>query len=469
MKFQKWAIGITTLAMASSLSVTSAFAAGYHGGGNGWGNNDNRYQQNQNYGAAFNSNFNDLGNYGWAKNAIGRLVSQGVFKGVGRNQFNPGGNLTRAEMSALLSQYFGLNSTNSNPYRKQNQNRKHFKDVRQGDWYYNQVEATRDYFPTNGDAFNPNNSMSRAETAATLVNLLVQKGELQLVSADQADQILSQYTDADQIPSNERVYVATAIQAGIMNGVGQNSFAPQGTLNRAEIATLLYNLQQGQLGLQPVEVPPISTSESAANTPVSVINVSGSEVVLGQNVYVQTNESAEVYLVANNTTSPINKAQLDSFISDGQGVAVNVTQVNSNVAIPTSSLSAGNYVIYAVDAYGNLAEANSGVQLVSDTSVNEQNTINNVSISDQSTDSNGNVLLNVAVSTAGVVDNTPVEVELVNADGTSLNPSITQTGTISNNQATLTVTLPTGLQQGTYHLKTTVGSAVNEAATYTQP
>jgi hypothetical protein len=479
MKLRKWTIGLTTLAMASSLSVTSAFADSYHGNQNNW--DANRYQQSQNYGTEYNrynqnqyspsqqsyhSAFNDLGNYGWAQNAISRLVSQGIFKGVGKNQFNPGGKLTRAQMSVLLSQYFGLESTNQS--QNQKQKRKKYADVRQGDWYYNQVEATQDYFTSNGNSFNPNHSMSRAETAATLVNLLVQKGTLQLVSSDQADQILGQYADADQIPSNERVYVATAIQAGIMNGVGQNTFDPQGTLTRAEIATLLYNLQQGQLGLQPVEVPPTSTTGTEnVNTPVSVVNVSGGEVTLGQNVYVQTNQPATVYFVANNGTSLINKAQLDSLVSTGQGTVLNVIQVNSNVAIPTSSLSAGNYVIYAVDAYGNLSEANTGIQLAASTAnVNE---INSVSVSNQSTDENGNVLLNVAVATEGVVDNTPVEVELVNADGSSLNPSISQAGTISNNQATVTVTIPTGLQQGTYHLKTTVGSAVNEAATYTQP
>jgi hypothetical protein len=479
MKLRKWTIGLTTLAMASSLSVTSAFADSYHGNQNNW--DANRYQQSQNYGTEYNrynqnqyspsqqsyhSSFNDLGNYGWAQNAISRLVSQGIFKGVGKNQFNPGGKLTRAQMSVLLSQYFGLESTNQS--QNQKQKRKKYADVRQGDWYYNQVEATQDYFTSNGNSFNPNHSMSRAETAATLVNLLVQKGTLQLVSSDQADQILGQYADADQIPSNERVYVATAIQAGIMNGFGQNTFDPQGTLTRAEIATLLYNLQQGQLGLQPVEVPPTSTTGTEnVNTPVSVVNVSGGEVTLGQNVYVQTNQPATVYFVANNGTSLINKAQLDSLVSTGQGTVLNVIQVNSNVAIPTSSLSAGNYVIYAVDAYGNLSEANTGIQLAASTAnVNE---INSVSVSNQSTDENGNVLLNVAVATEGVVDNTPVEVELVNADGSSLNPSISQAGTISNNQATVTVTIPTGLQQGTYHLKTTVGSAVNEAATYTQP
>lgn len=477
MKLRKWTIGLTTLAMASSLSVTSAFADSYHGNQNSW--NANQYQQSQNYGAKFhrynqnqfnpsqqsyNSAFNDLGNYGWAQNAISRLVSQGVFKGVGRNQFNPGGKLTRAQMSVLLSQYFGVKQTNQN----KNHKRKKYTDVQQSDWYYNQVEATQDYFTSNGNSFNPNHSMSRAETAATLVNLLVQKGTLQLVSSDQADQILSQYADADQIPSNERVYVATAIQAGIMNGVGQNTFDPQGTLTRAEIATLLYNLQQGQLGLQPVEVPPTSTTGTVnVNSPVSVVNVSGGEVTLGQNVYVQTNQPATVYLVANNGASLINKAQLDSLVSTGQGTALNVIQVNSNVAIPTSSLSAGNYVIYAVDAYGNLSEANTGVQLVA--SASNVNEINNVSVSNQSTDENGNVLLNVAIATSGVVDNTPVEVELVNADGSSLNASISQAGTISNNQATVTVTIPAGLQQGTYHLKTTVGSVVNEAATYTQP
>lgn len=518
MKLRNLTISLTALTLASSLSASSAFAEGNpfnHGNHNN--GNKNRFQQNQaynnhgnynnkylntnqrkqnytNYGTHNNNkynntnqrnqpknvmnnemNFNDLGNFGWAKNAIQQLANRGIIKGTGNGQFNPGGNVTRAELSVLLSQYFGLTPTN--------QNQQDYADVQPSDWFYNQVEATKDYMtkftnPNGGYAFNPNQSMNRAETAVTLVEILMKQGTLQLVSSDQADQILSQYQDANLIPSSLRVYVATAVQAHLMNGVSQNTFDPQGILNRAQIATLLYNLQ-GQVTSQPVnndstsgstnEVPSSDTNTGTTNsgstqdtTPPVVTNLTQtSSVAIGQNVYAQSNELGTIYLVPNNGTTLTTKAALDNLVNAGTATATSVTQVNSSIAIPTSNLSAGNYSIYAVDPYGNLSIASTGIQLVS-------NTINNVTIANTYTDANSNTHLNVQVTTAGVSDNTPVTVELVNQDGTPLNPIVTQAGTINSNNGTVDLALPSGLSKGTYSLKVTVGSSVNQSTTYTQ-
>jgi hexosaminidase len=50
------------------------------------------------------------------------------------------------------------------------------------------------------------------------------------------------YTDADQIPAWAKPYVAAAQEAGMMNGRGDNRFAPTASATRAEAVTVILNM-----------------------------------------------------------------------------------------------------------------------------------------------------------------------------------------------------------------------------------
>jgi hypothetical protein len=114
-----------------------------------------------------------------------------------------------------------------------------FEDVSSKDWSYQYVETARPYLTgfrsSNGDYFRPTLNAVREEMAVAIVR------GLGLDVSDVDLSILDIYTDKGQISSNLKPYVAKAIQEGIMIG-SDNSFNAQGTLKRAEAATLLARL-----------------------------------------------------------------------------------------------------------------------------------------------------------------------------------------------------------------------------------
>ncbi|MFD0589216.1 discoidin domain-containing protein [Paenibacillus sp. GCM10027627] len=81
--------------------------------------------------------------------------------------------------------------------------------------------------------FRPKASISRAEMAAIIVRGLGVKP---------AEGLELTYADADQIPAWARPYVAAAQMAGVMNGQGDNRFAPAVSATRAEAVVVILNM-----------------------------------------------------------------------------------------------------------------------------------------------------------------------------------------------------------------------------------
>ena len=186
--------------------------------------------------------FTDLGGYAWAQNAIDTLAKEGIIHGVGNAQYDPAGNVTRAQFACLMQHAFALPQPAS-PVA--------FADVSASGsqaWAYPCVEAAAPYYdyyqlPGGGFAFHPDQGFDRQDVATVIVRILVQSGKLQLASAAQTQAILGKFTDASAIAPALQPYVATAVQAGIMAGFPDGSFQPQTILNRAQVAAVLLKLQ----------------------------------------------------------------------------------------------------------------------------------------------------------------------------------------------------------------------------------
>lgn len=463
---RKTAIGLTAFSLIASLSAVPALAEkddhGQHDNGKhlGW------YKQQ------YSVSFDDIdGDFSWAKDAIQQLAKEGIVHGVDAKHFQPNGQLTRAQFAALVSNYFSLQPANSN--------QEDFQDVHVGDWYFKAVEASKDYMTmftnvSGGYDFKPNLPINRAEAAVTLVQVLLKQNAIQLVSADQANQILSGYTDANLIPQQLRIHVATAIQAGLMKGIGANRFDPLTTLNRAQAAALLYRLQN-QLQIPPIdsngnpvtEVPPgtPSSNPGSTNGTLTVTYQSPSYVVsIGNPIYVSSSQFGSVYLIPNNYTAPNSVSSLDDFVNANLGSKTSVTQANTSVALSTANLAGGYYSIYAADLYGNITKLNNTVQLVSSQSA----AISSVQLQSNTTDSSGAVHLTLNIQTTNVSNNTQAVAELVTSGGSSLNPSLTAQTTIYNNSGTVTLDIPAGLQSGNYKVKVTVGNSINQSVNFTK-
>jgi hypothetical protein len=172
-------------------------------------------------------NFSDIAGY-WAEANIKQAVSSGIVKGYPNGTFKPTATVTRAEfavmiMNALKSSSEGTALT--------------FTDTTTiGAWAQKAVAQAVQAGIIKGyedGTFRPNAEITRAEMAVILAN-----------ASDQAIEAsaTTDFADNAAIPAWATSSVAYVKQAGIVQGKGNNQFAPQAYTTRAEAVTVLLNM-----------------------------------------------------------------------------------------------------------------------------------------------------------------------------------------------------------------------------------
>jgi hypothetical protein len=197
-------------------------------------------------GTAQGQPFCDTASVPWAEPAIAALASQGIIKGVAPGQFDPASDVTRAQVAALAQRMFQLPAP-ATPVA--------VSDVPSSFWAFADVQALlaalqahASFSLLSGGAFSPNTAMDRQDASAVTVALLAAGGHLQLLGSAQTLAVLAGVPDAGQIDPTLAAYVATGIKAGVMIGFPGGSFQPQAPLTRAQVAVLLYRVQQKFMG-----------------------------------------------------------------------------------------------------------------------------------------------------------------------------------------------------------------------------
>jgi hypothetical protein len=174
--------------------------------------------------------FKDVPKGHWAYDEIMWMLERKIIEGIGNNLFNPNGTVTRAEFAKMMVLTLNL--------QKYTPDTPSFLDVKKNSWEYQYVESAKPYltgFRTpSGDYYYPSRPAVREDMAVALVNALGYQSE----TYDES--LLRRFTDAGQINPNLRKHVALAVKHGLMEGYGNNTFKPQGTLTRAEASKLLY-------------------------------------------------------------------------------------------------------------------------------------------------------------------------------------------------------------------------------------
>ncbi len=178
--------------------------------------------------------FSDINGH-WAESYIKLLANKLVVDGVTDTTFQPERNITRAEFAALVVRALGLD-TNSGSST--------FKDVAASDWYASVVAAAANAKLVDGyedGTFRPNATINREELAAMVVRALNYAGAKPDVSADKQTQLLAKFKDASKIvwAKNE---IAAAIDAGIIDGMTDDTLGARDTATRAQSATMLKRL-----------------------------------------------------------------------------------------------------------------------------------------------------------------------------------------------------------------------------------
>lgn len=199
--------------------------------------------------------FEDLNGH-WARKSIEVLAARGIVNGKSDKLYAPEASVTRAEFAKLLVGAMGLK-----PFEG---TKTSFADVKRGDWHFGYVEAAAAAGLVQGDAgkFRPNDAVTREQMTVMLMRAIESmdthdvQGELivgnETKTADtqkeaeanksaSTEQVLLPYADGDQVSGWAREAVASAIEAGLIQGSG-HKLSPQGLTTRAQAGTVIYRL-----------------------------------------------------------------------------------------------------------------------------------------------------------------------------------------------------------------------------------
>ena len=166
--------------------------------------------------------FNDTANFMWAEKAIASLYEKGIISKAEDGKFRPADYVTRAEFVKMLVQMLKL-ETDKECY---------FDDVSKTHWSYPYIAAAADngiVKGTDNGYFGTEEPISRQDMAVMIFRackMTVQKGE--------------EFADDDAISPYAKEAVYTMRAKGVINGMGDGSFAPLEFANRAQAAQIIF-------------------------------------------------------------------------------------------------------------------------------------------------------------------------------------------------------------------------------------
>ncbi len=172
--------------------------------------------------------FSDLDGFEWAEKAVEALAQKGVLIGRGNGIFAPNDAVTREELVKIIIEAFKLSDDKA---------KCDFADVDQSRWSYSYI-ATATHLGIvmgDGEAFHPSAEMTRQDMAVILNRLATQ------LKIDLNGKALS-FDDEMEISDYAKEAVAALSGAGIINGMGDGTFAPVESVTRAQAAKVIYGL-----------------------------------------------------------------------------------------------------------------------------------------------------------------------------------------------------------------------------------
>ncbi|KAB8137488.1 hypothetical protein F9U64_09195 [Gracilibacillus oryzae] len=194
------------------------------------------YEINGKMPAAETKTFDDIQGH-WAQQSIESLATKGIVSGYSADKFAPEKSISRAEIAGLIDRALQLDTSTENSGE--------FKDVEGSAWYKESVKdvAGADILVGYGDnTFRPEEEMTREEIIAVMIRAYeYAKGTD--IEAD-AEEMLADFVDADEISEWAKQEVAEAIAAHLVYGVTENEIQPGKDVTRAEAAAMIQRLLQ---------------------------------------------------------------------------------------------------------------------------------------------------------------------------------------------------------------------------------
>ena len=175
------------------------------------------------------TDFRDYDRTAWYAEAVSAAVDNGLLYGKSATIIDPNGDMTRAEMAAIINRSFGC-------YAKADISK--YTDVAKSKWYYDDVAMAVQMGTYNGRSSStmaPDAPISRQEAMTVVARAL----ELDYDSYAKTD--LSAFSDRSEISNWALPYVRAMIGAGYIHGRGK-ILAPLENITRAEFAQIFHNI-----------------------------------------------------------------------------------------------------------------------------------------------------------------------------------------------------------------------------------
>ena len=175
------------------------------------------------------TDFKDFDRNAWYADAVSAAVDNGLLYGKSSTIIDPNGDMTRAEMAAIINRSFGCYKT---------ADISQYKDVAKSKWYYKDVALAVQMGTYNGrsaSSMAPDAPISRLEAMTVVARAL----ELDYDSYSKTD--LSAFSDRSEISNWALPYVRAMVGADYIHGRGK-ILAPLDNITRAEFAQIFHNI-----------------------------------------------------------------------------------------------------------------------------------------------------------------------------------------------------------------------------------
>ena len=175
------------------------------------------------------TDFRDFDKSAWYAEAVSAAVDNGLLYGKSSSIIDPNGDMTRAEMAAIINRSFGCYKT---------ADISQYKDVAKSKWYYKDVALAVQMGTYNGrssSSMAPDAPITREEAMTVVARAL----ELDYDSYSKTD--LSKFSDRNKISNWALPYVRAMIGADYIHG-RTKGLEPLDNITRAEFAQIFHNI-----------------------------------------------------------------------------------------------------------------------------------------------------------------------------------------------------------------------------------
>jgi hypothetical protein len=169
----------------------------------------------------------------WFEESVEFVANRRLFMGTGDSVFSPNLGMTRGMIAVVLNRL-----SISEPPKPNIRLNRSFEDIQEGSYYENAIQWAYKHGIVSGKSdvrFDPDAQVTREELAKMIYEYFRVYGSVEITESV----ILDDFKDADQVSDWAYEALRFAIDAGIIEGMGEGVLNPKGIATRAEVATMI--------------------------------------------------------------------------------------------------------------------------------------------------------------------------------------------------------------------------------------